>query len=744
MTSRFSTPGSLKTAAPTKASTRATTMTTTPSDGSGDSKRVVKPRSRWYRYGIFVSVTTLVTFAVAATMPRFVRNYVMGCSNPSCFDASEAISRSLDAVRGDPCDDFYGFVCGGWQRANPGTNNLFQDLQQRVASAVIISLVLEDTKGDKLDPSKQVALLFQRCAQLAFGEHEHMEQLKAFLARFNLSWPTSPPRSKLETLDLLVSLTLDWGVPVLFQLTVDPYFKRKGFRMLHFASNPYMTEWFVARNALMQKGSLLTYFHRASLILAGTTVSKDIVENVLELDNKVISTIMPSVLEPRPDFDLQYLTINDLDDIVGPYLTSTEWLDVVNKHLPIELKPHDEMFVMNHRLLRLVGHLISRKKDMDALLPYITWHLARHIAPMTSYSLSRAQFADGSGVGYATLGYMLGRCYVDTDANMPFAFAHLFIKRWLPHRVIDNATRMVDHIRKVANETMVTSKCMDSATKRSALDKLHTLRAVVGYPPELNSIRALKRHYRYTPRLDGTYFHMVLTLRAAELSYKKRFLRKNGSGVVSNLVNVPLTLVNAFYVPVYHVMVIPAAILYPPFYVDGYPYSYNFGSIGHVVGHEITHAFDPDMGLFNRDGVRHNWWTPESRVLFERRLDCLRELYNPLPWGGGVNFGDHALSENFADCGGIVKVYQAFHGTKTNKKQPRPLGGSLARFTDEQLFFISSCFKWCSNNEKQTPGWYSPPRMRCNVPLMNMPQFSEAFRCGAGKAMNPSQRCDFM
>ncbi|CAN7937075.1 unnamed protein product [Ixodes hexagonus] len=711
-------------------------------DGSGDSKRVVRQRSHWYRYGIFVSTTTLLTFLVAANMPRIVKDYVIGCTNPNCFDASLAISRSLDTVSADPCDDFYGFVCGGWQRAYPGSSNLFQGLQQRVASAVIMSLVLEDAAGDKRDPTKQVALLFQKCAQLAFGEQEHIAELREFLGRFSLSWPTPKPRSKLETLDLLVTLSLDWGVPVLFQLTVDPYFKRKGFRMLHFSSNPYMTEWFMARNALMQKGSLLTYFHRVSLILAGTAVSKGIVEKVLELDNKVLSTIVPSVLDPRPDFDLKYVTIKDLDDTMGPYLTSTEWLQVVNSHLPVELGLEDEMFVMNNRLFRLVGHLISRKTDMEILLPYVTWHLARHFAPMTSYSLSHAQFVDDPGLGSATLGYMVGRCYVDTDAHMPFAFAHLFIKRWLSRRVVDNAARMVDHIRKVANATMVASTCMDDETKTSALDKLHTLRAIVGYPSDLNSVAALKRHYQYSPQLNGTYFQMVLTLRAAELSYMKRFLRKNGSGVVSDMVNIPLTLVNAFYVPVYHVMVIPAAILYSPFYVDGYPSSYNFGSLGHVVGHEITHAFDPDMGLFDRDGVRRNWWTPESRALFERRLDCLRELYNPLPWGGGINFGDHALSENFADCGGMLKVYQAFHGSQAKKN--RPLGESLAKFTDEQLFFISSCFKWCSNNEKQTPGWYSPPRMRCNVPLMNMPEFAKAFRCGAGKAMNPSRRCDFL
>lgn len=545
----------------------------------------------------------------------------------------------------------------------------------------------------------------------------------------------------METFDLLVSLSLDWGIPLLFHLSADTYFKQKGYRILHFSSNPYMTEWFLVRNTLIQKGSLLSYFDRASLILAGKTVSKDIVEKVLDLDNKVLSTVVPTVVDPRPDFDFQYVTFGELDDIMGPHMTSAEWLQVINNHLPEKLGPKDEMFVMNRRLLKLVGHLISRRDDLELLLPYVTWHLARHLAPLTSYSLSHAQFVGEPSSSTAAMSYMIGRCYVDADSSMPFAFAHIFLKRWLPQGTVDDVTSMLGKIRNVANSTMATLSWMDDETKRSALSKLATLRAIIGNPQLLSSEAALQRHYPYIPSLKGSYFTMMLAVHSAELAYTKSFLKNNGSSHTSEEVSVPLTLVNAFYVPIYHVMVIPAAIMYPPFYMPGFPVSYNFGSLGHVVGHEMTHAFDPDMGLYDSDGIRRNWWTPASHALFELRLNCLRELYNLLPWSAGINYGDHALSENFADCGGMLKVYRAFRSTTRNNVS---LSGSLAKFTDDQLFFISSCFKWCSNEEKQSAGWYSPPRLRCNVPLMNMPQFAEAFDCGPDKAMNPTRRCDFM
>ncbi|XP_037516717.2 endothelin-converting enzyme 2-like [Rhipicephalus sanguineus] len=477
---------------------------------------------------------------------------------------------------------------------------------------------------------------------------------------------------------------------------------------------------------------------------------------VLLLDNRVLSAVVPSLMDPRPDFDMEYVTFRQMDFITGPYLSAAEWLQTVNQHLPIDLGLDDEIFVMNRRLLQLLAWLVAGFEDPSALLSYITWHVARHLAPMTSYPLSFAQFADtpsapGSRSAYtATLGYMIGRCYVDADSTMPFAFARVFTRRWLPPKTVQNVSVMLSRIRAMANATMAAVSWMDEETKRAAFEKLATLRSIVGSPENMSSDSALQSLYPYVPDLNGSYLEMALSLHVAELRYAKSFLRPaNGSEASSSQrVNVPLTLVNAFYLPVYHVVVIPAAILYPPFYVTSHPASYNYGSLGHVLGHELTHAFDPDMGLYGRDGLRHDWWTPASRKMFEAKLACLRRLYNDIPWSGGVNFGDHALSENFADSGGVLKAYRAFKaapkvvvGNQRGEGQASP---ALARFSAEQLFFVSSCFKWCSRDEKQSPGWYSPPRMRCNVPLLNMPEFAEAFECGAGKAMNPATRCDFM
>ncbi|XP_075539663.1 endothelin-converting enzyme 1-like [Dermacentor variabilis] len=707
-------------------------------NASGDcSVDDARPRS-WRQYSVFVSAVALSTLALTFAVPKLVRRLAMGCAYPDCQDPGADIARSLKQVHVDPCQDFYGYVCAGWLQENPDAENHFESLQRRVALAAVVSLVLEESDGPS--PAHRVARLFQRCAQGAFNEQDRLDELRQFMARFDLAWPVSKPRTKEKVLDLLVAFSLDWGLPVLFQLTVDAHFRRPGYRALHLGSSPYVTEWLIVRDRLQAQGTLLAYFDKASDLLSGAPADRGTVQNILAVDNRVLSAMVSSTFEIRTDTEMRYILLSQLDEVTGPELNTSEWLEAVNAHLPDPLARSSEMFVVNWQLLVLLGQLMGQaSQDVVPLLAYITWHVIGALAPMTSHQLVRAQFG---GSRMASTIYMLGRCYSDADAVLPYAFAHVFSRRWLPHDAVSDVAAMEDSIRREANATMNSLSWMDETTKAVAFEKLSTLRAIVGRPKNLASDRALQLMYPYLNAMGsaGSYLTLMNSVRTAQLRYAKRFLSANGS--TEGDVSVPLTVVNAFYLPVYHVMVIPAAILHPPFYVAGYPKSYNLGSLGHVLGHEMTHAFDPDTGLYDRNGQRRDWWTAGSRVQFENRLDCLRQMYNTMSWAEGIAHGDYALTENFADSGGLLKAYRAYRAVRAGSQPAAP--ASLAGFTDEQLFFLSSCFKWCSREDKQGAGSYSPPRQRCNVPLMNMREFAEAFDCASGTTMSPSTRCDFM
>ncbi|KAK8775820.1 hypothetical protein V5799_030836 [Amblyomma americanum] len=154
---------------------------------------------------------------------------------------------------------------------------------------------------------------------------------------------------------------------------------------------------------------------------------------------------------------------------------------------------------------------------------------------------------------------------------------------------------------------------------------------------------------------------MLLAMKRARTATHLKLL--NASQPVFSPVkrDVPMVIVNAFYVPIYHFIVIPPAIIFAPFFqVEGVPAALNNGSLGLVIGHEITHSFDEDFGLYNELGEREDWWSPQSRENFNERLRCLRRLYNVTSEATSIAFGNTALAENFADCGGIAKALQAF------------------------------------------------------------------------------------
>ncbi|XP_077543767.1 endothelin-converting enzyme 1-like [Haemaphysalis longicornis] len=534
-------------------------------------------------------------------------------------------------------------------------------------------------------------------------------------------------RSKLETLVVLV--TLDRCVPVLSHQNADTHVKRPRSRTLRFTCNPCTFQRFATRNALHEEGPVLAYFGRASATLNGSAAPKRTVQEDLKMPVRVLvlkTAALPLLMDPRPDYELLHIVIKQTDYITAPYLSAAECPMVVNRHLPVHAFGRgDEMFVLNKRLLRLVAIPVSNIEDSTGLLAYVNWHVVRHLEPMTSCPLPRTQFMDGRDADKSSLGYMTGRCYTDADAALPLAFTHVFNRRWLAARSVRNATASLCRFRSVARATIAPLPWTDGEMRRGALEKLAILRAVVGFFDQgSGNEEALRRLYPRVPELSGSYLNMSLALHETELNVSKGFLRLHGP--TSKEVGFP-PVVNASYVPVYHVIVIPAAILYPRCYVACYPSSYNLASLGHDVGHEITHAFHPDEALSSPDGLRRDWWTPASSKKFARQLACQRCLNNETPWTGTARYGAHALSKNRAVSGGLLKAYRAYRGSVALQHSGAAQQGTA--FTGEQ-FFASSCFKWCSNDDR------GPVCSRCNEPLMNISELAQAFDCALGSAMD--------
>jgi endothelin-converting enzyme/putative endopeptidase len=208
--------------------------------------------------------------------------------------------------------------------------------------------------------------------------------------------------------------------------------------------------------------------------------------------------------------------------------------------------------------------------------------------------------------------------------------------------------------------------------------------------------------------------------------------------------------VNAYYNPAMNEMVFPAGILQPPFFNKAAPESVNYGAIGMVVGHELTHGFDDQGRKYDALGNLAEWWTPAVATEFDRRAACVARQYSGYESLPGVRLnGELTLGENIADLGGLKLAYAAMEAARREGAAP---GGEakVAGFGPEQQFFLGYAQSWCAKYREEdlrlraVTDPHSPPRFRVNGPLSNLPEFAAAFQCAEGTPMvrKAAERCE--
>ncbi|KAH7979903.1 hypothetical protein HPB49_011859 [Dermacentor silvarum] len=277
---------------------------------------------------------------------------------------------------------------------------------------------------------------------------------------------------------------------------------------------------------------------------------------------------------------------------------------------------------------------------------------------------------------------------------------------------------------------------MDKTTAAGAANYVEQLKSVVSIPAHLRSDEALDEFHDYLPEFSQPFLASYLDAAGRRQDKYKRLLRPNASVVVHREdIALPMVSVNAYYMPVNHLMVIPTAIIAPPFVTLSMPEAVNYGSIGKVLGHELTHSFDPRLGNTSRTGDAIKWWSRGSYENFTRLLSCVQDQL--LDYTGDAVHAGSALSETFADTAGTEKAYLAY--------ETLPPQRGLLGYTQEQFFFVASCFEFCSQKayHYRSTGLYPAVVLRCNLPAANQPRFAAAFQCPEGAPLNPAKRCRF-
>ncbi|RUS78118.1 hypothetical protein EGW08_014126, partial [Elysia chlorotica] len=346
----------------------------------------------------------------------------------------------------------------------------------------------------------------------------------------------------------------------------------------------------------------------------------------------------------------------------------------------------------------------------------------------------------------------------------PFGVGKEFIRKNFPEESKTYMNRMIDNLQAEFENQLHSATWLGQTTKAEAYRKLALMSRKIGYPDKDFSEEALDSKYENLTMAADRYYDNLETVRVQN---SVASLLKLAEKTDKHEWNTGPHIVNAFYDYTKNSIFFPAGILQPPFFSAQYPDSLNYGAIGVVIGHEITHGFDDKGSQFDQDGNLRNWWQRQDMNNFHRARQCMVRQYS--------NFSDDNIKmnvngittqgENVADNGGLKQSYRAYKRLMAKTGEPKRLPG--LGLTNDQTFFLGYAQLWCMKmtdamkrlimlKNSHPPGEFRfvimkrlimlknshpPGEFRILGPLQNSPEFAAAYKCPVGSRMNPETKC---
>jgi predicted metalloendopeptidase len=359
--------------------------------------------------------------------------------------------------------------------------------------------------------------------------------------------------------------------------------------------------------------------------------------------------------------------------------------------------------------------------SLDDIKTYLKWTVLSRYGIVLPKAIDEEDFAfEAKLTGQKEQQPRWKRCVRQTDGGLGEALGRLYVAKAFTPEAKAKALALVNNVQAVLRDDITTLPWMSPATRERAVEKLAAYTKKIGYPDTFRSYPfGVGRATAYDNALASTKFET------------QRQLAKIGKPIDRTEWGMTPPTVNAYYNPYNNEIVFPAGILQPPFYDPNADDAYNYGGIGMVIGHEMTHGFDDQGSQYDAKGNLKSWWTPEDKKDFDARANCVANYFDTLSVVPGVKqTGKLVEGEAIADLGGATIAYKAYQRTASAKS-----GKDIDGFTPDQRFFLGFAQIWASNErpELKRLGANTDPhpvdKNRVNATVSNMPQFAAAWHC---------------
>ncbi len=442
---------------------------------------------------------------------------------------------------------------------------------------------------------------------------------------------------------------------------------------------------------------------------------------ILELETKLAQASRTRVELRDPQKNYNKMSQADLQKLTPDW----KWSDFFKE---IQLSEAGDVDVHQPEFFKAMNQLV-KTTSVEDWKTYLKWNLIDSTAAQLSDEFVNENFAFNETTlkGTPKIKPRWKRVVTTVDNEIGEALGKLYVADYFPPAAKARALELINNLKAALSDDIKSLDWMDDETKKAALEKLAAFQVKIGYPDKWRDYSLLK--------IDRGPF--VLNTLRAEAFEVKRDLSKIGKPVDKTEWGMTPPTVNAYYNPLFNEIVFPAGILQPPFFYASADDAVNYGGIGAVIGHEMTHGFDDQGRQYDAQGNLRDWWTKKSAEAYDKRRKSVVQQYSeyePLP-GMHVN-GELTQGENIADIGGLKIAYAAFKKATAGKPQEKIDG-----LTPDQRFFLSYASIWRAKirDEDQkmrlTVDPHSPAHFRVNGPLSNMAEFQKAFDIPDGSAM---------
>jgi putative endopeptidase len=632
------------------------------------------------------------------------------------------LDRSVSA-----CTDFYQFANGGWVKNNPvpaafSRWGSFDQLAENNQGNLLTILRAASANGNSQanQDIRKLGVFYSSCMDSVGAERAGAQPIKAELDRIDAVRNRAQLEAEIARLHAR-------GVPLLFGFGAQQDFKNStsviagiGQGGLSLPDRDYYLN--TDKRYVDIRANYVDHVSRMLQLLgeSSTQAAAD-AQKVMAIETALAKPAMTRVQMRDPNANYHRMTSAEVAQLAPgfswpAFFTAEGRSDIttVNVQNPEALKTADAML---------------SSVPLDDWKAYLRWHLLDAAAGNLSSPFVNEDFRFGSTLsGAKEMQTRDKRCTRATDAGLRDALGEAYVAQYFTPQAKARALEMVRNLESVFHDRLQTLGWMSDTTKIQATGKLAAFTNKIGYPDKW-------RDYSTLTIKPGSFLENQVAVRQYE---RRRTLARIGQPVDRTEWGMTPPTVNAYYNPSMNEIVFPAGIMQPPFFDPRADDAVNYGGMGAVIGHEMTHGFDDQGAQFDAQGNLRNWWSASDLEKFKRGTGLVASQFDSYIVLDSVHVnGKLTLGENLADLGGLSVSYAALEKALAQKGRPPLIDG----FTPEQRFFLAWAQIWRQNITPEAQRVrintdpHSPGQWRTNGPVSNMPQFAAAFGCKPGDPM---------